>query len=87
MFKERKLLSAKLFLENNRVTGREIWEKISLNGRKLPNRFLFVRLKKYVGDFLTNKALEPRMIEILWYKRSRKDNPLMANSRFREGEF
>ena len=64
MLRDRKVSFAKRFLESRRVTEREIWENISLNGRKLPNRFLFVKLRKYVSDFLTNEALEPRLIGI-----------------------
>ncbi len=55
---------AKNFIKNNKITQKEIWENISLNGRKFPQRFLFVKLKKYVNDFLKNKAIEPRMVGI-----------------------
>jgi predicted AAA+ superfamily ATPase len=58
------LKKAKSFIKNNKVTKGEIWENISLNGKKLPQRFIFVKLKKYVKDFLENKAVEPRMVGI-----------------------
>ncbi len=58
------LEEAKNFVRNGRITKKEIWENISLNNRKLPRRFLFEKLRKYVRDFLTNKAIEPRMVGI-----------------------
>lgn len=58
------LEEAKNFVRNNRITKKEIWENISLNNRKLPRRFLFEKLRKYVRDFLSNRAIEPRMVGI-----------------------
>ncbi len=52
------------FINNNKVSRNEIWENISLNGRKLPQRFIFAKLRKYISDFLKNKTLEPRMVGI-----------------------
>jgi predicted AAA+ superfamily ATPase len=58
------LEEAKNFIKNNKVTKREIWENISLNGKRLPQRFKFIKLRKYVSDFLKNKTIEPRMVGI-----------------------
>ena len=58
------LKEAKNFVKNNRITRSEIWQNISLNGKRLPQRFVFVKLKKYISDFLKNKAIEPRMVGI-----------------------
>jgi predicted AAA+ superfamily ATPase len=58
------LKEAKNFVKNNRITKSEIWQNISLNGKRLPQRFVFVKLKKYISDFLKNKAIEPRMVGI-----------------------
>ena len=52
------------FINNNKVSRNEIWENISLNGKRLPQRFIFVKLRKYISDFLKNKTLEPRMVGI-----------------------
>lgn len=58
------LEEAKNFIKNNKVTKSEIWENISLNGKRLPQRFIFVKLKKYVNDFLKNRTVEPRMVGV-----------------------
>ena len=58
------LKEAKNFVKNNRITKSEIWQNISLNGKRLPQRFVFVKLKNYISDFLKNKAIEPRMVGI-----------------------
>ncbi len=55
---------AKNFIRNNKITKAEIFENISLNRKKFPKRFIFVKLKKYVSNFLKNKSIEPRMIGI-----------------------
>ncbi len=52
------------FLRNQKVTLSEIRENTQLNGRRLPKRFIFVRLRKFVRDFFNGRALEPRMIGI-----------------------
>ncbi|RKY97956.1 MAG: hypothetical protein DRQ10_07955 [Candidatus Hydrothermota bacterium] len=54
----------KEFVKNRKVTKAEIDENVRLNGKKMPRRSLFVRLKKFVKDFFEGNALEPRMIGI-----------------------
>ena len=39
------LEEAKNFIRNNKITKEEIWENISLNGRRLPQRFIFVKYR------------------------------------------
>ncbi len=52
------------FIRNAAVTPKLITLRTTLNGRKLPKRFLFVKLKKYVRNFWENNAFEPRLIGI-----------------------
>ncbi len=54
----------KNFILNSRVNRREIIANITRDGKKFPQRAMFVRLRKYAGDFLRGKILEPRMIGI-----------------------
>ncbi len=56
--------NVKIFIENSKVTKNEIRENVTLNGKKLPRRSIFVSLRKHVDNFLKNKAFEPRMIGI-----------------------
>lgn len=52
------------FIKNSKVTLPEIKENITINGNLIPQRFIFVKLKKYVNDFLKGNTIEPRMIGI-----------------------
>ncbi len=58
------VLDAVNFVINSKVNNEVIRENVTLNGKKLPQRFIFVRLKKFVRDFFKGNTLEPRMIGI-----------------------
>ncbi len=58
------LKEAANFIANNKVTKRQIWENTSISGKKFPKRFIFIKLRKYANDFLSEDTLEPRMIGI-----------------------
>ncbi len=55
---------AQNFIQNHQITRQQIQENISWNGKKFPQRSLFVKIKKYVRDFLKGNTMEPRMVGI-----------------------
>ncbi len=52
------------FISNSFVHYKTIQENTVFEGRKLPRRFIFVKLKKYVKEFINGKTMEPRMVGI-----------------------
>ena len=58
------MISVDEYLKGSKVTPKHIKDKTTLDGRKLPKRFLFVKLKKYVRNFWQRDTLEPRLIGI-----------------------
>ncbi len=52
------------FIKNSKLSPRSIRERIFYNGRKMPQRFMLIKIRKYVKDFLQGTNIEPRMLGI-----------------------